>query len=112
MPGGEAVKARFEQLIAQADEVSRADAFQQKAWLVAANHAVQLVCPSASGPYHTNAHRIMDGAVLPLRFPVVPEMVTLLTRLREEIELGLLTSVENRAIAVTFDGSSITAPNT
>jgi len=30
-------------------------------------------------------------------------MAALMTRLREEIELGLLTTIENHAIAVTFD---------
>ena len=31
------------------------------------------------------------------------QMAALMTRLREEIELGLLTTIENRAIALTFD---------
>ena len=45
---------------------------------------------------------------LPLSATIAPphslfEMATIMTRLLEEIEDGLLTTVENRAIAVTFD---------
>jgi uncharacterized protein YutE (UPF0331/DUF86 family) len=103
MPGGEAVKERIEQLIAQVSEVSASDAYQQKAWLIAAQRAVQLVCVSASDPYYVDADRIVGSAVIPLELHLVAEMAALIRRLREEIELGLLTTIENHAIALTFD---------
>jgi hypothetical protein len=103
MSGSEAVKQRIEQLLAEVREVSGSDGYRQKAWLTAAYHAVQLVCPSTNEPYHTDARRIVDSAVLPLPPYLVPQMTALLTRLLEEIEGGLLTAVENHAIAVTFD---------
>jgi hypothetical protein len=102
MPGSKAVKQRIEQLIAEAGEVLPTDGYRQKAWLIAAQHAVQLVCPSTSDPYHADAHRIIRNAVLPL-WHLVPQMAALLTRLLEEIEGGLLTTIENHAIAITFD---------
>ena len=103
MPGSKAVKERIEHLVAEAREVSVTDGYRQKAWLIAAQHALHLVCPSASHPYHVDARRIVADATLPLRRPLVPEMSALLTRLLEEIDGGLLTTVENHAIAVTCD---------
>jgi hypothetical protein len=103
MPDTEAVKARIEQLIAQAPEVSASDGYRQRAWLIAAQRTVQLVCPSTSDPYHGDAHQIVVSAALPLPSHLVAQMVALLTRLLEEIELGLLNTIENHAIAVTFD---------
>jgi hypothetical protein len=103
MPGSKAVKERIEQLIAQAPEISASDGYRQRAWLIAAQHAARLVCPSTSDPYHVDAHQIVVSAALPLPSHLVAQMVALLTRLLEEIELGLLTTIENHAIAVTFD---------
>jgi hypothetical protein len=103
MPGSKAVKERIEHLLAEVREVSVTDGYRQKAWLIAAQHALHLVCPSASHPYHVDAGRIVADATLPLRRPLVPEMSALLTRLLEEIERGLLTTIENHTIAVTFD---------
>jgi hypothetical protein len=103
MPGNKAVRERIEQLIAEAGEVSRSDGYRARAWLTAAQHAVQLVCPSPSDPYHLNAHQILLGAVIPLPMHLVSQMAALLARLLEEIEGGLLTTIENHAIAVTFD---------
>jgi hypothetical protein len=103
MPNSKAVKERIEQLIAEAGEVSASDGYRQRAWLIAAQHAVRLVCPSTSDPYHVDTDRIVDNAVLPLPSYLVAQMAALMRRLLEEIELGLLTTIENRAIAVTFD---------
>ncbi len=102
MPDSKAVKARIEQLIAQAPEVSASDGYRQRAWLIAAQRAVRLVCPSVYDPYHVDADQIVVSAALPLDRYLVEEMAALMTRLREEIELGLLTTIENRAIALTF----------
>ena len=103
MPGSNAVKERIEELVSQARENTTSDGYQQRAWLVAAQHAVLAVCPSSNNPYHRDAYRIVDRAVIPLHPALVPQMAALLTRLLEEIEGDLLTTVENHAIAVTFD---------
>jgi hypothetical protein len=103
MPGSKAVKERIERLIAEAPGVSAGkDHHGQTAWLIAAQSAVQLVCPSKTNPYHTQAERIVTDpvALWPYR---VSQMAALLTRLLEEIEGGLLTTIENHAIALTFD---------
>jgi hypothetical protein len=103
MPGSNAVKERIEELVSQARENTASDGYQQRAWLVAAQHAVQAVCPSSNNPYHIDAYRMVERAVIPLHPALVPQMAALLIRLLEEIEGGLLTTVENHAIPVTFD---------
>jgi hypothetical protein len=103
MPGSKAVKERIEQLIAQAPQLPKADDDgRQTAWLVAAQNAIQSVCPSSSNPYHVRAQHLVDHSGM---FPdlSVLDMAALLSRLLEEIEGGLLTTIENHAIAVTFD---------
>src|ERR1700736_4140280 len=103
MPDDNAVKARIEQLIAEVSEVLRSDGYRQRAWLIAAQRAVGLVCPSGIDPYHVDADQIVVSAALPMPSHLVHQMAALMARLREEIELGLLTTIENRATAVTFD---------
>src|SRR3984893_17692341 len=103
MPDSKAVKERIEQLIAQVPEIIASDGYRQRAWLIAAQRVVRLVCPSTSDPYHLDAHPIVVSAALPMPSHLVHQMAALMTRLREEIELGLLTTIENRAIAATFD---------
>jgi hypothetical protein len=74
----------------------------QIAWLIAAQSAIQLVCPSSSSPYHAHARRLMDQS-RNLIYETMLDMTALLKRLLEEIDRGLLTTIENHAIAVTFD---------
>jgi hypothetical protein len=102
MPGDKAVKERIEELIGQAPELSATDGHSdQIAWLIAAEYAVKLVCPSSGNPYHRRAQELVQIG----QRASAPEAISaaLLTRLREEIEGGLLTTIENHAIAVTFD---------
>lgn len=104
MPGSKAVKERIEQLIAEAPELSGGSDFhRQRAWLTAAQNAVELVCPLTSNPYHGRAQQIVNMAITPTISSSVSGMTALLARLLEEIEGGLLTTIENHAIAVTFD---------
>jgi hypothetical protein len=103
MPSGEAVKGRIEQLIAEAPALSAGiDYSHQTAWLTAAQYAVQLVCPSRTNPYNERARDHVNSGVSTPREGILG-MGALLTRLLEEIDAGLLTSVENYAIALTFD---------
>jgi len=62
MPGSNAVKERIEELVSQARENTTSDGYQQRAWLVAAQHAVLAVCPSSNNPYHRDAY--LDPPVL------------------------------------------------
>src|ERR1700730_5643483 len=102
MPGSKALRERIENLVAEAPQLS-ADVHRQKAWLTAAQHAVVLVCPLANNPYHLRAREIV-GTMGPRQDGGnVSQMAALMSRLLEEIELGLLTTIENRAIAVTLD---------
>jgi hypothetical protein len=105
MPGNEAVKERIEELIAEVDQLPlHTDISRQKAWLAAAQNAVQLVCSSSSNPYRVHAQRIFDRPpIRELIDALVSDMAALLTRLLEDIRGGLLTTVENHAIALTFD---------
>jgi hypothetical protein len=100
-----AVQERIEGLIAEVNEVAfHADISRQTAWLTAAQNAVQLVCTSSSNPYREHAQRIFDrsrSSVLIDR--LVSDMAAMLKRVLRDIEDGLLTTIENRAIAVTFD---------
>jgi hypothetical protein len=100
-----AVKERIEQLIAKAPEaVNKQNGVGCVGWLTAAQNAVQLVCPSSTNPYYVQAQQLLVGARAPHSAGLsVMKMVPLLERLLEEIEGGLLSSIENRAIAVTFD---------
>jgi hypothetical protein len=101
MPGSDPVKERIEHLIAEASELTQNYAIQM-AWLIAAQNTVQLVCPSEANPYHTQMKTVIADRMAPSEFKI-SQASALLTRLLEEIEGGLLTSIENRAIAVTFD---------
>jgi hypothetical protein len=105
MPGSKAVKERIEQLIAEVDQLSfHTDFSRQKAWLTAAQNAVQLVCTSSSSSYRVHAQRIFDRPpVTDLIDILVSDMAAMLRRLLEDIRDGLLTTIENHAIAVTFD---------
>jgi hypothetical protein len=60
------------------------------------------VCAWSGNPYQIDADRIVASAALPLPSHLVTQMAALMTRLREDIEGGLLASIENRAIAVTL----------
>jgi hypothetical protein len=104
MSGSEAVKERIEQLIAQAPELSQnhANHHSQMAWLIAAQNTVQLVCPSENNPYHAHTKGVVVDLMARLPFKI-EQVSALLLRLLEEIDRGLLTSIENQAIALTFD---------
>jgi hypothetical protein len=103
MPGSKAIKERIEELIAEASQLS--GDHRQRAWLVAAQNAVQLVCPSNGNPYSARGQQLVrEAAANSYMAPLsVSEMAAMLARLLEEIEGGLLTSIENHAIAATFD---------
>jgi hypothetical protein len=104
MPGSKAVKERIDELIGQAPELSAADRHgDQIAWLIAAEHAVKLACPSSGNPYHRRAQELVQIGQRASAQEAISATAALLTRLREEIEGGLLTTIENHAIAVTFD---------
>ena len=104
MPGSKAVKERIERLIAEAPEVSKVDdGARHLGWLAAAQNAVRMAYPSSGNPYSEQAAKLLEEAYgWPAR-SCVDRMAALLTRLLEEIEGGLLTTIENHAIAVTFD---------
>jgi hypothetical protein len=104
MPGSKAVKERIEQLIVQARELSAGtDYGQQAAWLISVEYAVHLVCPSGVNPYNRRAHELVIVGQQQAPQMAISGMAALLARLLEEIEGGLLTTIENHAIAVTFD---------
>jgi hypothetical protein len=65
-------------------------------------YAVELVCPSATSTYHVHSRRITANAGQ-IAGPCVAEIYSMMGRLLEEIGGGLLTTIENHAIAVTFD---------
>jgi hypothetical protein len=62
---------------------------------------VELVCPSANNAYYATSRRIAAAGEDP--GISVLEMGSMMERLLKEIEGGLLTTIENHAIAVTFD---------
>jgi hypothetical protein len=104
MPGSKAVKERIEQLIGEASGLSAgAEYSHQAAWLLSAEYAVQLVCPSSGNPYHRRAQELVQIGQRASAPEAISGMAALLIRLLEEIEGGLLTTIENHAIAVTFD---------
>jgi hypothetical protein len=103
MPGSKAVKERIEQLIAEVPALSsRQDFHGQMAWLVAAQNTVQLVCPSEANPYHAHTKSVIIERMARPEFKM-SQISALLTRLLEEVDRGLLTTIENHAIAATFD---------
>jgi hypothetical protein len=107
MPGSKAVKERIGELIAQASNLPQDNPIHrnQIAWLIAAQNVVQLACPSSDNPYHSSGQKLIDRALVlaGATGPAVTRMTAVLMRLLEDIERGLLTTVENDAIAVTFD---------
>jgi hypothetical protein len=104
LPDSKAVKERIEELIAQAPGLLPGydDYHRQLAWLTSAQYAVQLVCSSSTNPYFKAAQDHVTRGISNDR-EEVPGMAALMTRLLEEIDRGLLTTIENHAIAATFD---------
>jgi hypothetical protein len=96
------IKEHIQELVAEAPEVSKQDFHAYLAWATSAERAVHVVCPSKTDPYRAQIERIVGDRAAPLSFKI-PQMVALLTRLLQEIDRGLLTTIENHAIAVTFD---------
>jgi hypothetical protein len=105
MPGSKAVKERIEELIGQGEKVwTQLDVGRQRAWLTAAVNLVKAVCPSINSSYHQHAQRVFSEPPIDDYFSrPVKEMTALLAQLRADIDGGLLTTVENHAIAATFD---------
>ena len=58
--------------------------------------------PVETNPYHVYVQRLVDQS-RNLLHETVSDMTALLRRVLEEIEGGLLTTIENHPIAVTFD---------
>jgi hypothetical protein len=109
MPGSKAVKERIEELVAQAPQLTDPIP-QRRAWLIAAQNAIQLVCPSDGNPYCAFGQELVRQPDIDLNglyaygaADNVCKMAAMLERLLEEIDGGLLTSIENHAIAGTFD---------
>jgi hypothetical protein len=112
MPGSKAVKERIEQLIAQAEGLSVGfDYPGQTAWLTAAQHAVELVCPSDTNPYCKGARDQVTAGVSSAR-EAVSGMAALMSRLLEEINGGLLTTSRTTRSPSPLTTSSIMAPST
>jgi hypothetical protein len=105
MAGSNTVTARIEWLIRQGHQYYFfSDVPRQRAWLTAAQSAVLVVCPSTSNPYNLHAQGIISKlSTGSLPQPLVSEMTALLEHLLAEINGGLLTTVENHAIALTFE---------
>ncbi len=93
------VKERIQQLIAGGGQFT--DAATAAGWLVAAHHALTLVCAPGT-PYASEAKRMMDSGYGSVSWRA-EKMHAILYHLLEEIELGLLASIENSATAMTFD---------
>jgi hypothetical protein len=93
------VKKRIQQLIAGGEQFNNGPA--AAGWLIAAYHAVTSVCAPGTA-YASEAKRIMDSQKGTVSWRAENMHATLI-RLLEDIELGLLASIENSAIAVTFD---------
>ena len=101
MPGSKAVRERINRLLYEGSSHLQLDDYHAvTAWLIAAQHAIQMVCP-ASNPYSERACSLMNMAQSD-HIEAELGMEALLDRLLEEIDGGLLTTVENRAIALTF----------
>ena len=88
MPGSKAVKQRIEQLMKETSQLVGAEPADQIAWVIAAQNAVQLICPSSTNPYHAHAQRLRDQS-RNIAHETVLDMTALLGRLLEEIEHGL-----------------------
>jgi hypothetical protein len=91
MSGNDAVREHIERLIGQVSPLSFlwGTVPHQRAWLTAAQSAVQLVCPSSTNPYHLHAQGVMRRlATTGLPEPLVSEMAALLEHLLEEIRVG------------------------
>jgi len=89
MPDSNAVKERIEQLIAEVPDVLRSDGYRQRAWLIAAQRAVGLVCPSPGDPYHADADEIVVRAALPFDRYLVDQMAALMTFLTQNCCQGM-----------------------
>lgn len=109
----ESVKNRIIDLINQAKPLSMCDDSGQAysmdqvhdcaGWVVAALNVVQLIIPDPNSAYRKRAEEIASRQFnYDIAF-YVGEFSSLLKKLLEDIQLGLLASVENRAKAEAFD---------
>jgi len=74
-------------------------------WVAAAYHALALVSPNPSDPYHQMGKRVVDaseryGYCIP---EAVGELVELFKRLLKDVDDGLVAAVADQARAETFD---------
>ena len=118
MATADTVKHRITKLIPEAYEILGLDeegkskggagynASPCRAWLVAAEHAIDLACPQGSNAYRQWIHRLktkLDGAHRPDLYGALLEGREILKRLLVDIDDGLTGSIADQAAAETFD---------
>jgi len=108
------VRARLGQLLSVSAALSAGDnkhgqvtSEQQRhdcsAWLVSAQNVVCLVCESPTAPYRVKADRLATAQHGWRINDAVGEMASILRSLLTDADVGLLSSVADRARAKTFD---------
>ena len=83
--------------------VSSTEIAECRAWIVSALNMVAVLCPESGNHYRMQAEGIdrrVKGSSIHYD---VRELAHLLEYLLKDIDAGLITSIEDRAIAVTFD---------
>lgn len=109
----DSVKNRIQDLLEQADWLSRCDSegFAQNdqqrhecsAWLASAQHIVHLICTDIKTPYLSRVNSIAEKEHGWLINQGVVEMAALLKNLLADANAGLISSLADRARAETFD---------
>jgi hypothetical protein len=102
MVGSRRIRERIQELITEAAEVSKEDYPAYLGWTTSAQRAVHSICPAETDPYRVQIERVVGDRDAPLWFKI-SQVSAVLTRLLEDIDRGLLTSIENQAIVGTFD---------
>ena len=129
MPIDENLKARLQRLLDDSTDLARGDKNDQcidptqmqacSAWLTAAQNIVHLIFTEPNAPYRSTADRIVTREFGYTIHHSVGELAAVLTALQNDVDLGFLASVADRARAETlkderlrFEGQRIHAPIT
>ncbi|GMR18208.1 MAG: hypothetical protein BMS9Abin33_0614 [Gammaproteobacteria bacterium] len=109
----EKIKKRISSLLSSADILrhgneygqTKSDQHQQDCigWLVAAQNIIHLLVENAENPYRTTSDRICDQEAGLCVHDSVGELSVILKNLVDDIEAGLLVSVQDQAQAAVFD---------
>src|SRR5258708_5205206 len=105
------IRQRIEDLLDEAKRlrsdgkfsIEEAESRECRAWIVSAVNVVNVLCGESGTEYRVTPEQISERIIKGFFHHDVRELAHLLEYLLKDIDAGLITSIEERAVAVTFD---------